>query len=121
MTTRAITTARAGPGIYKVSWNGLLNGDDGAAWSEDGGAAAFSDKTAQITGTFGVGGTVIIEGSNDGTNWGTLNDASSTPISVTDVTPVVLLENPLYVRPRVTAGDGTTNLICIINGRTIIV
>ena len=122
MATRAITTGKSGPGTYKATWTGLLNTDDGAPWSEDGGSSSFADKVAHVTGTFGVGGTVVIEGSNDGVNWAVLNDPTGVAIALNATSPLSgILENPLNIRPRVSAGDGTTNLTVVINGRTIIV
>lgn len=66
--------------------------------------------TVQVTGTFGVGGTVVIEGSNDGTNYVTLNDAGGAALSLTAAGLKAIRELPAYIRPRVTAGDGTTSL-----------
>lgn len=79
----------------------------------DGQGAGYSgagDRTVQITGTFGAGGTVIVEGTLDGTNWYQLKDPSNTAISFTAAGLKAILENVLLVRPRVTAGDGTTSI-----------
>lgn len=122
MATRAIATGKSGPGTYKATWTGLLNTDDGAPWSEVGGCSSFADKVAHVTGTFGVGGAVAVQGSNNGTDWTALNDPTGTPISLTAAAPMAaILENPLNIRPLVTAGDGATNLVVVINGRSIIV
>lgn len=86
----------------------------------DGGAATFvgaGDRVIQVTGTFGVGGTIIVEGSLDGTNWFQLRDPSSTAISFTAAGLKAILEAPPYVRPRVTAGDGTTSITVKVYGR----
>lgn len=101
-----ITIADDGQG--KIVWSGLLNGDTGAPAR----MARYADKTVMITGTFGVGGAVQIQGSADaGTTWGRLRDPQGTLISVTDIDGVVLAENPEIIRPEVTAGDGTTDLV----------
>lgn len=78
----------------------------------DGAPLAYSGFAAsvQILGTFGVGGTVVIEGSNDGTNYVTLNDPAGAALSITAAGLKGIRENPAYIRPRVTAGDGTTSL-----------
>lgn len=68
------------------------------------------DRTVQVTGTFGSGGTVVIEGTLDGTNFATLKDAGGTALSITAAGVRSVLENVLAIRPRVTAGDGTTSL-----------
>ena len=100
--------------VHKETWTPLLNGDSGSAYS----AASLSDKSVQVFGTFGAGGTLIIEGSNDsGTTWATINDTrgeTTGALSFTGADLRQILENCEMVRPRVTAGDGTTSLTCII-------
>jgi hypothetical protein len=101
--------------IIVADWTGpLANGEAGNANR----LARFTTKSAHATGTFGVGGSVAIEGSNDGDNWFALTkDDASTAIALTAASPGAgILENTLYIRPRVTAGDGTTALRVIIVG-----
>lgn len=108
MATRNFVASNVGDRAIEVLWSGLLNTDDG-------GPVEFYDlpeKTVQVTGTFGAGGTIAIEGSNDATNWFTLTDMQSTAISKTSAALEAIAECPRYIRPRVTAGDGTTNLVC---------
>jgi hypothetical protein len=96
------------------TWSGLLNGDDGAGASYQG----AGDRTIAITGTFGAGGTVIVEGSLDnGINWLPLRDPSSTAISLTAAGVRAVLENVPLIRPRVTAGDGTTAITATMSIR----
>lgn len=97
-----------------VTWTGLLNGDTGAPVSR----TDFPDRTVQIVGTFGVGGSVNFEGSNDGTNWAILTDPQGNAITKTAAGMEVVTETPRYVRPNVTAGDGTTSLTVIMFART---
>lgn len=92
---------------YGAGWPAMANGDVGAAIDKFGG---FADKSMQVDGTFGAGGTVIAEGSNDGVNFHTLNDPQGNPISITAAGIKTILESVLHVRPRVTGGDGTTSL-----------
>jgi polygalacturonase len=89
-----------------VTWTGLLNGDDGALadWVD------YSDRCFQVAGTFGAGGSVTIQGSNDGTNWASLADPQGNALVFTSQRIEQALELPRYVRPLVTAGDGTTSL-----------
>lgn len=84
----------------------LANGDDGAPveWTP------YADRCVQVIGTFGAGGTVLIEGSNAGATWATLNNAQGAAASITAATVKQIVETPRYVRPRVSAGDGTTSL-----------
>lgn len=89
-----------------VTWTGLLNGDDGAPaqWVD------FADRCFQVAGTFGTGGSCTIQGSNDGTNWSALADPQGNALTFTSQKIEQALELPRYVRPIVTAGDGTTSL-----------
>jgi hypothetical protein len=89
-----------------VAWSGLLNTDDGNPYE----GAEFADRTAQVVGTFGASGSVQLEGSNDGTNWAVLADPQGNPLTFTTGRIEQVLELPRFIRPRVTAGDGTTNL-----------
>lgn len=66
--------------------------------------------SVQVTGNFGAGGTVLIEGSNDGTNYVTLTDLAAAALSITAAGIKTIRENVAYIRPRVSAGDGTTSL-----------
>lgn len=73
--------------------------------------AQWADRSVQVFGTFGAGGNLRIEGSNDGgSNWATLNDPSSTALNITAAGIEEILEICGLVRARVTAGDGTTSL-----------
>lgn len=72
------------------------------------------DRTIQVVGTFGAGGTIVIEGTLDGTNFATLKDAGGTALSLTAAGIRTVLENVLAIRPRVTAGDGTTSLTALL-------
>lgn len=92
-------------GVFET-WTPLLNSDSGSTATFVG----AGDRTVQVTGTFGVGGTVIIEGSLDGATWFGLRDPTSTAISFTAAGLKAILEAVPYIRPRVTAGDGTTSI-----------
>lgn len=113
MATRTLVRTDMYHGVVLASWSGLLNGDDGAPLE----AVGHADKTVQITGTFGVGGTIVIEGSNDGTNYATLTDPQGNAISKTAAAIEMIAEHTRYIRPRVTAGDGTTSLVVTMMGR----
>lgn len=100
---------------YALSkWTGLANGESGDTPTAD---IMSGDRVAQITGTFGAGGTIIMEGSVDGTTWFQLRDPSSTVISFTAAGGKAILEAVPFIRPRVTAGDGTTALTCQVSTR----
>lgn len=90
------------------AWSGLLNGDTGTTLDP----TVFDGAALQVTGTFGVGGSLTLEGTVDGTNYVALNTLAAAAIAVT-AAGLVQIQSPgayLNIRPRVTAGDGTTNL-----------
>lgn len=99
-----------------VIWGGtgntpLANGDTGTPIS----LPQKADMSFQAVGTFGAGGSVAIEVSNDGTNYSAAKDSNGTLIALTAAAPIARLTGPwLWVRPHATAGDGTTALV--VNG-----
>lgn len=105
-----VTTSYPESGLALATWTGLANGNTGDSIS----CARWSDKTVQVGGTFGAGGSVTMQGSNDGTNWATLHNAQGNAITATTATMELIAENPRYIRPNVTAGDGTTAMSVII-------
>ena len=136
MATRAFTVeipiyaqGASAPQAYIVTWTGLLNGDDGAPFVSPNRA----DKSVQVIGTFGAGGNARIEGSNKqaysmtpgvsgggtltgltGTDYATLNDPQGNVLDFTATKIEQVLEAPNAIRPRITAGDGTTSLTVVM-------
>jgi hypothetical protein len=112
MATRAVTiTQQAGGHIVLALWEGLLNGDDGTPidW------IVYADRSVQVLGTFGAAGSIRLEWSNDGgTTWVTCTDPQGNDIIKTAAGGEAVTEVGLLVRPRVTAGDGTTALKCYL-------
>jgi hypothetical protein len=110
MATRAvtITPADTGRAAYAV-WTGLANGDDGTPIT----MLEFADRSVQVVGTFGAAGSIRLEWSNDGgTTWVTCTDPQGNDIIKTAAGGESVTEVGRLVRPRVTAGDGTTALAC---------
>jgi hypothetical protein len=96
---------------WQAQWVGLTNGAVGAPID----LVDFTDRSIQVEGTFGSGGTVVIQGTNDPYNtvsvpWETLRDPSSTSLSLTSAGLHGILEMTAQIRPDVTGGDGTTLL-----------
>lgn len=91
---------------FAVTWSGLLNGDTGAPFE----GGDWVDRCVQVFGTFGTGGTLTVQGSNNGSNWNTLKDSFGTAIQLTSAGVVQVMEVTRYIRPSITAGDGSTNL-----------
>lgn len=101
--------------VHVITWAAIPNGDSGSPVEMPGSA----DRSVQILGTFGAGGTIVIEGSNDGTNYVTLTDPQGNALSKTAAAIEAVSELTRYIRPHVTAGDGTTALtVCLLLRRT---
>lgn len=100
--------------VLRITWETLTTTNDtGTAVS----LPKYWDKTVTVTGTFGAGGTISIQGSNDGANWFDLTDFQGVDIELTAAGLKPIAENPLYIRPYVSAGDGTTDLDVILIAR----
>lgn len=88
------------------TWASMANGDTGAPveWGQ------YADRSIQFDGTFGTGGTIKWQVSNDGTNWFDATDPQGNAISKTAAALEQVAEATRWARPNVTAGDGTTAL-----------
>lgn len=108
-----LSTPNDGP-IEVWQWTGLANGDSGDPLNKP----SFADRSVQVKGTFGTGGTVIMEGSNDRETdtptYAPLVDPQGNAISFTSAGIEQILESTYLIRPRVTAGDGDTSLTVTI-------
>jgi hypothetical protein len=118
MATRTYTASRLqtmGDDVQIITWAGLLqsSSDDGNPFASPG----WADRSVQVTGTLGAGGSVRMEGSNDGTNYVTLTDPQGNALDITTLKIETITELCAFIRPRVTAGDGTTNLNVIMLAR----
>ena len=105
MTTRAYSFANLEHGQL-ITWSGLLNGDDGTPLYL---GTDYADRSVQVLGTLGTGGTVQIEGSMAGVTYATLTDSTGTALSVAALKLRAVVEQCVYIRPRVSAGDGSTD------------
>jgi len=100
--------------IVTVTWSSIASGDtcDPAEIPE------YGDMSVQyICGTWGAA-TLTVQGSNDATNYHTLNDALGVAISKTANGLSQILENSLKIKPVVT-GAGLTGLAVTIIGRKL--
>jgi hypothetical protein len=88
-------------------WAALANGDTGSAWQ----LPPFRTAFFTASGTWGTDGSVQLEGSNDGINWGKLSPAALTAAGCFEA--LANNEWPKYIRPNVTAGDDTTSITVI--------
>lgn len=103
-------------GTSRIQWPLMGNGDTGTPAI----LPQKADMSVQVTGTPGSGGSVSVEGSNDGTNWVIVKDRAGTPAAVTLTSAgLIAFTGPYqYIRPHVTAGDVTTSLTVTILFRT---
>lgn len=123
MASRASARAAQVDTLARVdTWAGLLQSslDTGAGVSV---ADAIDIMVMIISGTLGAGGAITWEGSIDNANWFPLSSRIGTPVAIVQtalLTPTMVQERPLWVRPRVTAGDGTTTLVAgVVTKRAI--
>ena len=98
--------------VAVTTWSALLAGDDG----EPVRLAVFSDRSVQVSGTFG-GASVTIGGSNDGITYHALTDTAGGSLSVAAACLKQIVELPVWIKPRVFGGDGTTTLTVTMAGR----
>jgi hypothetical protein len=94
---------------YVAHWDNITTADT----CEPLQAAQYTDKSVQVFGTFGVGGAVAFQGSNDGANWAVLTDPQGNPLSFTSAKIEMVSEATMLVRPVVT-GDGSTSLTVLL-------
>lgn len=118
MATQTATTVKnqIHPFTMTIEWANLGQGDDGSWYM----LGHYSDKCLHVYGTFG-GATVTIQGSNQDstpTSGLGLTDPTQTAISMTSEGMKQVLENPLFIRPKITGGDGTTSLTARLVCRT---
>lgn len=98
--------------VAVTTWAGLLNDDDG----EPVRLAVYSDRSIQVAGTFG-GASVTIGGSNDGETYHALTDTTGEALTLTGGALKAIVELPVFLKPRVFGGNGTTNIKVILSGR----
>lgn len=99
---------------HVVTWAAMANGDHGTAIS----MAGSADKSIQVLGTLGVGGNAQVQGSNvvsptttfASTDFVTLTDPQGNALDINSLKVEMITENTLFVRPKITAGDGTTSI-----------
>lgn len=72
----------------------------------------FPDKSVHVYGTFGAGGTCIIEGTNEApgafANAVTLEGVNNSNLSYTAAGIETIKEVPVQLRPRISAGTGVS-------------
>src|SRR4051812_47544385 len=96
--------------LMRIKWLGLAaNADVGQALGVD--FSAYQDRSVQVVGTFGTGGAITMQGSNDGgTTWSILTDPLGNNLVFSAAGMKQITELPEQIRPAVTAGTGTSAL-----------
>lgn len=102
---------------HVIQWTPLTQTglDTGQAYDDFGN----TDRSIQLNGVLGAAGACVIEGSNDNVNYFLLKDQGGAAMTLTALgiygfQPGLL---PRFIRPRITAGDGTTSLTVILLAR----
>lgn len=113
MAVKAKTVTQPSSFLHTLAvWAALVNADTGDPIDVSG--AIGLTAILEAGGTLGVGGNCRWEGSMDGVNWFTMNSDIGAPAAANQAalsTPTMLKERPRFVRPNITAGDGTTSLV----------
>lgn len=103
-----------GSNAVRVTWASMHNGDVGAPVPY----GVYPDRSIQVTGTFGAGGSVSVLGSNDGTNFVQVSNQRGTAFAMTSAGLEQVEDVSYQIKPQVTAGDGTTSLTVTLFART---
>lgn len=93
-------------GVRTVSWSGIVGADNCTPYE----FSAYPDKSVQVLGPTFVSN-VVIQGSNDGTNWATLTDNLGNPLTFGAAGLKYITENTRYIRPSVAAGASVNTVI----------
>lgn len=91
---------------HVIIWRNLANGDTGAPLEMPG----STERSVQVFGTFGVLGNLRIEGSNDKVRFDVLTEPQGHRLDIDEQKIERVTGLTRLIRPRVTAGDGTTSL-----------
>lgn len=111
--TEIDTKWQSGGAARVYEWAGLLQNDTGVPLR----IPQHSDITVSVlSGTLGAGGTITWEGTLDDattpSQYGGVSKPDGTALTLNALGNIKqMLEHPLQIRPNVTAGDGTTNLV----------
>ena len=118
MATVTIAPQAAGVSLPEAvkwfTWTPLTTTNDVGSWLYVG---PYTDISVHVYGTFGAGGTLKIEGSNEigaPSNQVVLTDQSDNLLSFTVAGMESVMQSPVQIRPHVTAGDGATSLTVAI-------
>jgi len=104
--------ASDGGSVMSFTWNLTTANFDGAPAD----ISAYPERAWQVTGTFGGTGVVLLQGSNDGTNWAGLTSSTSTALTAPNISETI--ERTRYVRPLINpVGVGAAVTVTMIARR----
>lgn len=119
-TASTIQNPASANSLKLVTWAPLTTASpDGAPFE----FADWADRCIQVFGVFGAGGTVVFQGSNDfvnPSNWAILNSINGSPISLTAAGILQMNEAPLWIRPLLVGGDGTSSITAAVLARRLV-
>jgi hypothetical protein len=80
------------------------------------------DKTVQCIGNFAGSASIAIQGSNDSTTgsdgtWFSLEGPGDSVLAFTAAGGDVIKENPIWIRPLLSSGNGSTDIDVYVNTR----
>lgn len=105
------------PLTWIVVWEGLTASDTGEPFDVTiVRGAGGPDRSVQVVGTFATD-TVVIQGSNDGTNYATLTDPQGNAISFTATGLEQITEYTRLIRPSTSGGSGDIDVYLVVRGR----
>lgn len=78
--------------------------------------ADFADRSVQIAGTFDSA-TIVLEGSNDGSNYATLTDPQGNAISKAAAAIEQVTEGVLFARPSASGGGASQSVVVTVVAR----
>ncbi len=100
-------------GTIKVTWETITDADSGGVAN----IPRYPDMSIQLAGDFSGAATITVEGSNDGSNYATLNDTQGVALATLGAAGVhQILENTEFIRLIRAAGDGSTDIDVTIHG-----
>jgi hypothetical protein len=108
----------SGVDVIAIQWAGAKFGDTFVPII----SGSLVDHSIQVEGVFGAGTSVTLQGSNDATsastgNYHALTDPYGTTIAINTASIKQSTEVTSWVKPAITAGDGTESLTVTVSVR----
>ena len=100
-----------------VTWT-MATADTANPIGINGAFADFADRSVTVTGTFG-GGTITMQGSNDGTNFFDLTDGSNNALSFAAARLEQIYEATRHQKPTLTGGAGVALAVTMFMRKSV--